>query len=144
MSVEFSFDATKYVAGLKGMAERTPQQVAGKLYVLANTIMTDAKENYVPHDKGLLAASGAVDVPIVLPGFISVRMHFGGPSEPYALAIHEHLSEHSPPSWQVAEESGSGVHFSHGGPKYLERPVMNHSGLLPVAAGEGFLAAVRG
>jgi hypothetical protein len=51
----------------------------------------------------------------------SVVLGAGGPAEPYALAVHEHLSKYSPPSWQ-----GKPIlnwHLAGTGPKYLENPV---------------------
>lgn len=71
----------------------------------------------------------------------SVVIGYGsGESQPYALAVHEHLSEHSPRSWKIAESgasvrareglvfqaSGGGVHWTKPGtgPKYLERPFL--------------------
>lgn len=141
--IEFTYDATAFVTMLVGAPDRARKAVAAKVYALAQTIMTDAKANYVPHDKGLLAASGTVDLPVIAADTIACSLQFGGAAAAYALAVHEHLSEHSPPSWQVAETSGAGVHFSHGGPKYLERPVLEHSPLLPEVAGQGLLEAMH-
>lgn len=48
---------------------------------------------------------------------VEVRVVAGGPEFPYAVAVHEHPSLHDPPSWR-----GKSVHFTTGGPKFLERP----------------------
>lgn len=45
----------------------------------------------------------------------------GGPSAAYAIAVHEHLSVYSPPSWVSAEERG-GIFWNAAGtgPKFIE------------------------
>jgi len=98
------------------------EEAATLLYGRGESIMLDSKQNYVPVDQGTLQDTGHVELPVIDGDTISVRLAFGGPSADYAEAVHEHLSEHSPPSWQRAEAMGQGVHFSQGGPKYLETP----------------------
>jgi hypothetical protein len=62
----------------------------------------------------------------------------GGPSMPYALAVHEHPSAHDPPSWQGATGSGrsgafsGSVQFRQGGPKFLEKAAMAAMPGMPV------------
>lgn len=109
---------------LLAIADQLPARAAGALFRRAEAIMADSKENYVPVDVGVLQSSGHVELPVIDGRDITVTMGFGGSASAYALAIHEHLSEHSPRSWRVAEQTGAGVHFSKGGPKYLERPLM--------------------
>lgn len=126
----FEFVGLDGVVGrLKILEEAIPELGPKELYKFANIIMTDAKENYVPVDNGPLRASGMVMEPVIEGRNISVTMGFGGAAEAYALAVHEHLSDYSPPSWKKAEASGRGVHFSPAGhgPKYLERPVIAHA-----------------
>lgn len=147
--VEFTLNEGPVFNRLKAAKARGPQAIAREIYRLNNEIMTDAKQNYVPVEevgpaggiKGLLRASGTVEKPIIHgDGSVSCRMFFGGAASAYALAVHEHLSEYSPPSWQKAEASGRGVHFhpdGHG-PKYLERPVAAHTRDVPVAAASAF------
>lgn len=48
---------------------------------------------------------------------VEARVVAGGPEFPYTAAVHEHPSLHDPPSWR-----GVDVHFTAGGPKFLERP----------------------
>lgn len=101
----------------------------------AKAILKDAVDNYVPEDEGDLAKSGQVEDKSS-GNEVRVEISFGkrGPSAAYAVAVHEHLSQHSPPSWQKAESGGQGrdkrgrflrhgVHFRRGGPKYLEQPM---------------------
>jgi hypothetical protein len=47
----------------------------------------------------------------------------GGPAIPYALAVHEHPSGHSPRSWR-GKKKHKKIHWTlpGTGPKYLERP----------------------
>lgn len=47
----------------------------------------------------------------------------GNDSTPHALAVHEHPSKHSPPTWD-----GVTVKFTKGGPKFLERALNEHQG----------------
>jgi len=56
---------------------------------------------------------------------ISVGVVVGDETTPYALAVHEYPSEHNPPSWE-----GGDVHFTKGGPKFLENAVKEEEGLL--------------
>lgn len=44
-------------------------------------------------------------------------------SAPYALAIHEHLSEHSPPSWRHLSPAQIDWNIPGTGRKYLENPL---------------------
>lgn len=96
------------------------EAIRSSLRIEAEMVMTDSKENYVPVDLGTLRSSGFVEPVEYDGGKFSVKLVYGGAAAPYALAVHEHPSEHSPPSW-----SGN-VHFSPPGrgPKYLERPML--------------------
>lgn len=86
----------------------------------ANRIMTDSKENYAPEDEGDLIAESKVGEPFKTNEGISIEMGYGGEkSSPYALALHEHPSKSSPPTW-----NGKKLEFTKAGtgPKYLELP----------------------
>jgi hypothetical protein len=85
--------------------------------------MTRSKKDFVPVADSTLQGTGHVRLAKVK---IEANLVYGGPAAPYALAVHEHLSKHSPPSWQTAERSGGGVRFNPPGrgPKYLEKPLM--------------------
>lgn len=48
-------------------------------------------------------------------GSVEVAYGKSGPAADYALTVHEHPSMHDPPSWR-----GKTVHFTTGGPKFLE------------------------
>ena len=127
MATSTEFTVTGIEAVEKVLAEfgqRAVQEAASLMYERGETIMTDSKANYVPVDQSTLQGSGHVEPPVVEGGQVTVRLAYGGPAVKYAIAIHEHLSAYSPPSWKKAEASGSGVHFRQGGPKYLELPFL--------------------
>lgn len=107
-----------------------PGRVEAALYREAQIEMTEAKKRCpvspVGSGKGVvpgaLRASGTVHPPERNGNGISITLSFGGAAIDYALAVHEHLSEHSPPSWVAAEASGRGIHWNvpGTGPKFLE------------------------
>lgn len=104
---------------LDRLAREIPKAAEAALTLEGERIMTDSKRNYVPVDLGTLRSSGHVTSAKPDAGGFEVSLSYGGAAAPYALAVHEHPSEHSPPSWQ-----GSDVTFSPSGrgPKYLEKP----------------------
>jgi len=102
------------------IAQAMPDKVKKALYKEAQIEMTEAKKRCpVAPDGGTLRASGIVLPPEHEGKRISVTMSFGGGgAEAYALAVHEHLSEFSPPSWQpptIVQWNAAGT-----GPKFLE------------------------
>jgi hypothetical protein len=127
-------------ARLKKLATAYPKRVAAALYIEAQIIMTEAKKRCpVAPDGGTLRASGFVEKPEYTVGRSwSVTMSFGGAADAYALAVHEHLSEHSPPSWIAAEKSGRGIHWNAAGtgPKFLENPINEASPRLAERIGD--------
>lgn len=128
---EFSF---KGLPGLKRNLRKARINFADAmeraLYRVAQDIMRESKKNYVPVDLGVLRASGFVDKPKRVGRELSVRLSYGGAAKAYALAVHEHPSKHSPPSWQ---KSRFGVRFQPAGhgPKYLEIPIRKLGQQLP-------------
>jgi hypothetical protein len=108
------------------IATKFPDRVAKAIYTEAQIIMTESKRRCpVAKDGGTLRASGRVNPPEREGRKIWCTLSYGGAATPYALAVHEHLSEHSPPSWIKAEQSGDGVHWTSAGtgPKFLENPI---------------------
>lgn len=127
MSVSLTITGTKELqAVLARISGNVPLTAARALFEEAEAIMADSKEHYVPVDLGTLKNSGHVELPKIDVDGVSVQLGYGGAAKAYALAVHEHLSVHSPRSWKAAEASGRGVHFSPAGhgPKYLERPLL--------------------
>jgi hypothetical protein len=92
--------------------------MAGSLEDVGEDILLDSKQNYVPVDAHTLEGSGHVKPARVAGTRATVEIGFGGNASAYALAIHEHPSQHSPPSWK------NGVKFTVGGPQFLRRPVL--------------------
>lgn len=120
-------------ARLAVLAAGVKPAIAAELKALGDEIMKDSKDNYCPvqdppENDVVLRDTGRVDDPEIDADSVSVRLSYGGGAHAYAIAIHEHLSQYSPPSWR-----GKAVTFRVGGPKYLELPVMAHSRDLPVA-----------
>ena len=85
-------------------------------------IMTIAKDEYVPVDKGPLKSSGHVATPNVSGQTAEITMGFGGPSAPYALAVHE-----NPRAGKTGGISPKGKAYESwaraGEWKYLETPL---------------------
>jgi hypothetical protein len=100
---------------------KAPDEIGGILYREGEYIMSDSKKNYVPVDLGALKTSGHVNSPDKDGDNIRVDMVYGGPAAAYAIAVHEHPSEHSPPSWEGKVIEFSPKDGKHGA-KYLERP----------------------
>lgn len=116
---------------LTSLARRFPDDVGRVLFAHGERIMLRSKRDFVPVDNNALRSSGHVRPPQRGKGrLITVELVYGGTSAPYAISVHEHPSKFDPPSWQGATGGGrsggfSGqVRFKVGGPKYLERPMM--------------------
>ncbi len=103
-------------AALKKSKLKAPFAIAGPLRLEAEEIMTKAKRN-TPVDLGTLRSSGHVRKPVFKGKTVSVTLGFGGAASAYALAVHEHPSRYSPPTWR------GGVSFTSGGPHFLSRPM---------------------
>lgn len=111
------------LAKLKKVTAIFPERVGASLYKRGQIIMTASKRLCpVGPDGGTLRASGMVHPPERVRNTISVTLSYGGAAEAYAIAVHEHLSEHSPPSWR---NHPNDIHWNAPGtgPKFLERPI---------------------
>jgi hypothetical protein len=119
--------ALKGLGGLRAALEKYREILMGKLGRAAveemELVKADSMDNCpVAPGGGTLKASH--EVVFSRDGDkVEVRIEVGGAAEPYALAVHEHLSEHSPQSWLTAEAAGRPVQFNVGGPKFLENAV---------------------
>jgi hypothetical protein len=115
---------------LRQMAKAAPEASARAVYVWAEEVMAKSKE-LVPVDSGTLRGTGHVDLPVIGPTEVSVRLGYGGPAAPYALAVHE-----NPRSGKTGGFSPSGRPYRHyarvGQWKYLEQPLKE--GTLPPKA----------
>lgn len=119
-------------SGIKSMANRLAVAQARLSVNTSRALAREAdavfKESQllVPEDTGELKDSGNVSAVALTstmtgqPAF-SVTITYG--PLPHVLAVHEHPSSHSPPSW-----SGKAVNFRNGrGPKFLERPLFDRA-----------------
>jgi len=108
---------------LKDIDRRHPKVTEASLLKVAQDIMNDSKENFVPRREGILEASGHVDPPERTSGRVTIKIGYGGSAAPYALAIHE-----NPRAGKTRGESPSGKKYKTwakvGEWKYLETPVM--------------------
>jgi hypothetical protein len=109
------------IAKLRKWQSEQPEKVAAALYVEANVILTESKRR-VPVDDGTLRASGRVDLERD-GNRTKAIISYGGAANDYAIAVHEHLSSHSPPSWVAAGQGGINWSVPGTGPKYLEGPL---------------------
>lgn len=82
-------------AKLEHGKQTRPQAVAAALYQEAETIMAAAKE-ITPLDTGALRNSGHVQLPVITPQQVTVRMGFGGAAASYAIYVHENLTARHP------------------------------------------------
>lgn len=134
---------------LKLLLRLAPGGMAAAMRAEAEAVMRDSKRNYCPvaFDGGALRASGKVGRARISKTLFGVKVEvpigYGGPSAPYAEALHEHPSGASPPSWH-----GKVLKFHLGPPtksegptpsggsrtKYLERPLMAAQRGLPKRA----------
>jgi hypothetical protein len=139
MDLEFTITQDDLLAGLTAHIDDIMDAAEGAVTEIGNEVITDAKETYVPVDSGNLRASGYVDDPVRTPDTIELVMGFGGAAASYALAIHEHPSAISPPSWLAKEGRGEQIQWSKPGtgPKYLQTPFFERAGRIPgdLAAG---------
>lgn len=83
-------------AKLQAAASAGPMAIQAKFVQIAEQILTDSKQNYVPVDTGALRASGFTEGPEVTGPFIAMTLGFGGPSASYAVIVHEDLTKRHP------------------------------------------------
>lgn len=101
-------------AAVQAIAKKFPDRVAAALYTEAQIVMTESKRRCpVAKDGGVLRASGMVATPVRSAARgISVTLSYGGAASAYAIAVHEHISEHDPPSWQTMNEEGRMIQWT--------------------------------
>jgi len=125
MARSVSAGARKVIARLTKYRDDLRHRVERAAYIEAGLIMSDSKQNYVPVDFGILKGSGQVHPPEWQGDVLVVQLSYGGAAKAYALAVHEHLSKHSPWTWRVAKRVT--FHPAGRGPKYLEKPLKKAS-----------------
>ncbi len=107
------------------IAARAPVKFGQQLRLEGEGIRILSIREYVPINLGTLKNSSRVHGPDF--GFaassIEVSITFGGAASAYALAIHEHPSSSSPPSWKGKVIKFNRQGGAQRGVKYLERPM---------------------
>lgn len=116
---------------IKDIERSTRENLSRAALEEAEAIAERSRNEFVPINSGNLASTikvvsgdlsqGRNDLGQFTSGSaVEVRVIAGDETTPQALAIHEHPSPHSPPSWE-----GVDVQFrpSGRGPKYLEQPL---------------------
>jgi hypothetical protein len=125
MQIQFTVTGLdQLIENLQARGEAAVASLGTSLYEEAERIMADSKANYVPVDLGVLRNSGTVFPPVQSGNETSVKMAYGGAAAAYVVAVHEHLGDepHDPRSWKIAMARGHAIHFTVGGPKFLELP----------------------
>ncbi len=108
--------ASEMIATLKRIADKFPDRVAAALFQIASQILTEAKRRTpVAKDGGILRASGMVSQPVRDGTKLSVTISFGGAADAYAIAVHETMSPHDPPSWTIMYERGGLISWTSSG-----------------------------
>lgn len=126
--------ASDMIAALKGYAAKFPDRVAAVLYQIAQQILTEAKRRCpVAADGGTLRASGMVEKPTREGRTVRVTISFGSGAIAYAIAVHETISEHDPPSWTIMYENGGLIQWtSEGtGDHFLSSVIDEYKAVLP-------------
>ncbi len=99
------------LGNIAGAPGRILRAAGGALYRRGEVIMADSKEHFVPVDQEILRDSGYVGLPEFVDDGVRVTLGYGGAAEAYAAVQHEDMSLNHP---------------NGGGPKYLERPLLEH------------------
>ncbi len=100
--------------GFKQISGAIVEDCAAALYLQAEQIMTDSKQNYVPVVTGALKGSGTVLKPVVVGNIITVVLGYGGAADKYAVIVHEYPASY-------------GQHKN----KYLQKPLNKAAKSLP-------------
>ena len=108
---------------LQGLGSNAMRELGTAMEQEAMKIVRVAKDR-VPQRDGELKRSIKHHDAEISGGSVSVTISAGDNlSAPYALAVHEHLSKHSPPSWRHLSPSQINWNIPGTGPKYLENPL---------------------
>lgn len=128
--VTFRFEGSKTISRkIRQVVGRLPRDNAEATFEEAEAIAQDARDNYVPVDRGDLrdsikATRGAPLGQVESARDAASTVEAGGPDAPYALTVHEHPSSADPPTWK-----GKRIVFQPDGrgPKFIERPMREAS-----------------
>lgn len=90
--VGVKIDDAEFRRLIKRLGAKAPKAAASALFTVANRIMNDSKEHFVPVRTGALKNSGHVSLPEFGFRSVSVELGYGGAAAGYALAVHENLT----------------------------------------------------
>lgn len=134
--LSLNFDFSSMEGSLQGLIQAAPPALGAALFVEAEDIMGESKENFVPVDFGTLRSSGHVQPPVVDGTVVEVAMGYGGAAAKYAAAVHENpragKTGGRAPVGKAIQVNSRGTYspprkYQHwakvGGWKYLERPI---------------------
>jgi hypothetical protein len=108
---------------IAGLGARGIQEAGRALYQEVGIIVPEMKRRCpVAPDGGTLRGTIEEHPAEIRDGAVTVSVSAGGPAIDYAVAVHEHLSEHSPPSWRAAGQDGIHWNAEGTGPKFMEGP----------------------
>lgn len=124
--VKFKLTGAVPMIGRIAKAQTRLAQGSARALAAEATAVFKASQLLVPELTGELKSSGNVSQVATGSSLVngapslSVTITYG--PLPHTLAVHEHPSKHSPPSW------AGGVTFRNGrGPKFLERPLFDRA-----------------
>ena len=110
------------IAKLQRIGDNVPVAMGEAMYLEAERIMAESKEEYVPVVTGALRASGHVRPPVTVDKTVMVVLGYGGPAVAYAREVHE-----NPRAGKTGGISPSGQRYTRwsrvGQWKYLQRPL---------------------
>jgi len=86
MKTNYRIDITN---NLQRIQDVVPSDVGSALYIEAEKVMTDSKQNYVPVVTGSLRRSGMIKLPTYNQDKIEVVAGFGSDTVDYAAVVHE-------------------------------------------------------
>ncbi len=127
--INFEFPNLKQVIRkLKTLPGNIEQEFGKTLFTKMDVeVAGRSKDNWVPVDDGILKATIHATKPKISPGKVSVSVVAGGPSAPYAGAVHEAITPFTHPSlphaWRNLKLGFIVWSVAGTGPKYLEAPL---------------------
>lgn len=136
LQFDLTVSGSKQLLGrMESLRRRGERSTFEAMEDFAYKILDRAKNEFVPQDSTDLLESGGVEMEKGTGFNCTATIYFGrtGDAAAYALAVHEHLSEHSPPSWvtETGEDKGINWTIPGTGPKYLETPFREEATRLP-------------
>jgi len=89
---------------MKRLGSGALQEASASLYRSGQEIITLSKERYCPWDTGTLMSTLDAETPKIQGSDVTVTLHAGGPSAPYAVNVHEtNKNYHHGRQWKYLE-----------------------------------------